>query len=252
MGTAAKGPVHLYLIFYGNWTGTDPGGPGLMQDFCNNLGGSPYWNMFTTYNQPAVIQNAITVAGTVSDAGSQGVNLTDASLQLVVKKWIANRTFPLDPNGIYLVLTSQEVNETSGFCTSYCGFHNHMTVNTTDVKYSFIGNPVHCTAQGGVADCQGDANNVSQSPNNDPGVDAMISIIAHEAGEAVTDPALNAWYFLNGQEEGDKCAYKYGTVVPVGNGSDANVTLGGKNYLIQQSWIGPGGTAGQKCALSYP
>ncbi len=27
------------------------------------------------------------------------------------------------------------------------------------IKYSFVGNPVHCTAFGGVADCHGDANN---------------------------------------------------------------------------------------------
>jgi hypothetical protein len=118
-----------------------------------------------------------------------------------------------------------------------------MTFNGTDIKHSFVGNPVHCTAQGGAADCQGDANNISQSPNNDPGVDAMISVIAHESEEATSDPDLNAWYFATGQEDGDKCAYKYGTTHPVGNGSDYNVTLGGKNYLIQQNWIGPGAQA---------
>jgi hypothetical protein len=129
-----------------------------------------------------------------------------------------------------------------------------MTFDGKDIKYTFVGNPVHCTAQGGVADCQGEASNVSKSPNNDPGVDAMISVIAHESEEATTDPDLNAWYFSNGEENGDKCAYTYGTTFGVGNGSVANVTMGGKNFLIQQNWIGPGGTggtAGEKCALSY-
>jgi len=63
-----------------------------------------------------------------------------------------------------------------------------------------------------------------RAPNSDPGVDAMISVIAH------------------------------GTTFPVGNGSVANVTMGGKNCLIQGSWIGPAGTsgtAGEKCALKY-
>jgi hypothetical protein len=130
-----------------------------------------------------------------------------------------------------------------------------MSVGGRDIKYSFVGNPVHCVPQGGVADCQGLSSNVNQSPNDDPGVDAMISVIAHESEEATSDPDLNAWYFANGQENADKCAYTYGTTFPVGNGSVANMTLGGRNYLIQQNWIGPGnpsGVGGEKCAVSYP
>jgi hypothetical protein len=252
LATASKGPVHLYLIFYGNWSGTDPGGPALMQGFASSLQGSPYWNIFTTYPKPSQIQNAISVAGTVTDTGSQGTQLNDSTLQLVVQKWIGNATFPTDSNALYIVLASQEVNETSGWCTQYCGFHNFMTYNGKSIKYSFIGNPAGCTAEGGVRDCQGLSSNYSKSPNNDPGVDAMISVIAHETGETVTDPNLNAWFFSTGSEEGDQCAYKYGTTHPLSNGSVYNVTLGGKNYLIQQSWEGPGSTSGQKCALSYP
>lgn len=253
LGTVTGQPVHLYFIYYGNWAGKDPGGPAIMHNFGANLGGTPYWNILTTYKEPTsgtTIKNALHLAGEATDTGSQGVNLTDSSLQLVVQKWIGNGTFPSDTNAVYHVLTSPEVNETSGFCSAYCGFHNHMTYNGADIKYTFVGDPIHCTAQGGVADCQGDANNLTQSPNNDPGVDAMISVIAHESEEATSDPDLNAWYFSNGEENGDKCAYTYGTTFPIGNGSDGNVTMGGFNFLIQQNWIGPGAT--QKCALSYP
>ena len=258
LGTVTGHPVHLYFIYYGQWATKDPGGPAIMTDFGANLGGSPYWNILTTYKEPTTgttIQNAMTLAGTYTDTGSQGSNLTDTTLQTVVKSAIAGGHLPLDPNAVYHVLASPEVNETSGFCSSYCGFHNHMTVGSWNIKYTFVGDPVHCTAQGGVADCQGEASNVSQSPNNDPGVDAMISVIAHESEEAVSDPSLNAWYFANGEENGDKCAYTYGSVFQVGNGSVANVTLGGRNFLIQQNWIGPGnpsGAAGEKCALRYP
>jgi hypothetical protein len=255
LGTVAQQPLHLYLIFYGNWAGTDPGGPGIMQAFASGLGGSSYWNILTTYVEPnGTIQNAATMNGTYTDTGSQGANLNDTTLQTVVKNAINGGHLPLDRNAIYHVLTSSEVTETGGFCTNYCGFHNHMTLNGTDIKYTFVGNPVHCTAQGGVGDCQGDANNITHSPNNDPGVDAMISVIAHESEEATSDPDLNAWYFASGQENGDKCAYTYGATHPVGNGSDYNIMLGSMKYLIQQNWIGPGGTggpSGQKCAMSY-
>jgi hypothetical protein len=255
LGTVSGKPVHLYFIYYGKWSTSDPGGPGILHNFGANLGGSAYWNILTTYKEPTsgtTIKNAMHLAGEYTDTGSEGSNLSDTTLQTVVKKAISGGHLPLDTNAIYHVLTSSEVNETSGFCSAYCGFHNHMTVSGKDIKYSFIGNPVHCTSFHGVADCQGDANNITQSPNNDPGVDAMISVVAHESEEATSDPDLNAWFFATGKENGDECAYTYGTTFPVGNGSDANVTLGGANYLIQQNWIGPGGTAGQKCALSYP
>jgi Phosphate-induced protein 1 conserved region len=258
LGAVPGHPVHLFYIFYGNWAGTDPGGPAIMTDFAQNLGGSPYWNILSTYVEPntgTTIQNALILRNAVYDPGSQGTNLNDHTLQLVVQKWIGNGAFTANPNAVYHVLTSSEVNETSGFCSSYCGFHTHMSFNGVDIKYSFIGNPVHCTNYGGVADCQGDSHNISQSPNNDPGVDAMISVIAHESEEATSDPDLNAWYFSDGEEDADRCAYTYGTTHPAGNGSDYNVTLGGRNYLIQQNWIGPGGaggTAAETCALSYP
>jgi len=33
-----------------------------------------------------------------------------------------------------------------------------------------------------------------KSPNNDVGVDGMISVIAHEIAEVSTNPLVNAWY----------------------------------------------------------
>ena len=104
------------------------------------------------------------MAVTATDTGSQGVNLSDTILQAVVQKRINNGTFPADANAIYHVLMSSKVNETSGFCNAYCDFHSHMTVGSTDIQYSFIGNPVHCSAQGGVADCEGLSSNYTQSP----------------------------------------------------------------------------------------
>ena len=45
------------------------------------------------------------------------------------------------------------------------------------------------------------------APNGDPGVDAMLSVLAHEVVEAMSDPNLDAWYDATGSENGDKwCA----------------------------------------------
>ncbi len=249
MGTVAGKPVHLYFIYYGDWATLDPLGEKIINVFGKNLGGSGYWNILTSYVEPngASIKNAIKLAGVTTDNYSQGKALNDTTLQTVVQTAISNGSLPLDSNGIYHVLTTKDVTETSGFCSQYCGFHGYMTYQSTNVKYSFIGNPAGCTQFGGVADCQGEPTNITKSPNGDPGADAMISVLAHESEEATSDPNLNAWYFNTGAENGDECAYTYGTTFPIANGSVANVTLGGRNFLIQQDWIAPA----RGCALSF-
>jgi hypothetical protein len=41
-----------------------------------------------------------------------------------------------DPKGWYVVLTSAEVYETSGFCTKYCGWHAHDTWKGNNVRWA--------------------------------------------------------------------------------------------------------------------
>jgi len=64
----------------------------------------------------------------------------------------------------------------------------------------------------------------------------------------VTDPDLNAWYDSQGAENADKCAWTFGTTYSV-NGSQANMNLGGRDFLIQRNWVNapPAGV----CALSH-
>jgi len=64
----------------------------------------------------------------------------------------------------------------------------------------------------------------------------MASIIAHELEEAVSDPDLNAWYDRQVAENADKCAWTFGTEQTATNGSKYNLSLGGRNWLIQRNW----------------
>jgi hypothetical protein len=56
-------------------------------------------------------------------------------------------------------------------------------------RFGFIGSPLPClnacAAQG--------AGNVLASPNYNAEADGMVSIIAHETMEIVSDPLINAW-----------------------------------------------------------
>jgi hypothetical protein len=140
---------------------------------------------------------------------------------------------------VYFVLTSKDVTETSGFCTQYCAWHTHGTLNGMDIKYGFIGNPARCPSA-----CA----EQTTTPNGDLAGDSMASLIAHELSESVTDPDLNAWFDQRGQENADKCAWHFGTTSTAKNGSQYNVTFGGAQYLIQQNWVN---ASGGYCAVQY-
>ena len=156
----------------------------------------------------------------------------------VVSSAISSGRLPLDKSGIYFVLTSADVTASSGFCTQYCGWHDHGTISGMDVKYSFVGNPDRC-----ISSCA----DQSVGPNGNAGADGMASIIAHELEEAVTDPDLNAWYDNRGYENADKCAWTFGATYSAG-GASANMQLGTRHYLIQQNWKN---ATGGGCVLSY-
>jgi hypothetical protein len=64
----------------------------------------------------------------------------------------------------------------------------------------------------------------------------MISVVAHELEEANTDPDLNAWYDSSGAENADKCAWTFGSAqTRLSTGAYYNMTIGGKNFLIQRN-----------------
>lgn len=238
------GPVmtttkNVYYIWYGNWSGNTA--TSILTTLAQSIGGSPYFNINTTYTNGSgmSVSNSVAYKGSTTDNYSLGKSLTDANIQTIVSNAITSGKLPLDTNAVYFVLTSSDVNETSGFCTQYCGWHTYGTVNGINVKYAFIGNPDRCPSA-----CE----EQTKSPNNNAGADGMASIISHELEEASTDPNLNAWYDRRGAENADKCAWTFGATKTAANGSAYNMTLGGLEFLIQRNWVNAGGGY---CALSY-
>src|SRR5207253_653841 len=82
----------------------------------------------------------------------------------VVSNAISSGRLPNSTNGIYFVLTSSDVRETSGFCSQYCGWHTHATILSSDIKYAFVGNPDRCPSA-----CEMQ----TVSPNGDSGADGI-------------------------------------------------------------------------------
>jgi hypothetical protein len=237
------GPVMLnthnvYFIWYGNWAGNTA--TTILPSLISGLSGSPYFSINTTFENGSNqnMSSSVVMAGQTFDNYSGGSSLSDSGVQDVVSRALLGGTLPRDTNGVYFVLTSADVNESNGFCTSFCGWHNHYSTFFTggDIKYAFVGNPDRCPSA-----CISGFNQ-GNGPNDNRGADGMANVIAHELDEAVTDPDLNAWFHNNlSGENGDLCNFNMGNVFIAPNGTFANVALGGRNFLIQQNWINDGG-----------
>lgn len=69
----------------------------------------------------------------------------------------------------------------------------------------------------------------------------MLSVVAHELEEALTDPnPSSGWVDSIGAENADKCAWTFGhSQQTAANGASYNMTLqttsGQKNFLIQRN-----------------
>jgi hypothetical protein len=236
-----------YLIWYGNWNqtnGTDnASGQQIVRDFLSSVGGSPYYMVNTTYSAGGyTISGGVTRATQEASPGySHGSRLSDANIQTIVNEAITGGQLPYNANGVYFVLTSSDVNERSGFCTRYCGWHTAGTPSAGHVRYSFVGNAARC-----ISSCAAQ----TVGPNGNAGVDGMISVIAHELEEANTDPdPSSGWVDSSGAENADKCAWTFSSrQFTAGNGAVYNMTLGSRNYLIQRNLS----ATDNKCYIDWP
>lgn len=231
-GPLIQTPV-AYIIWYGNWNqanGSDnAAGQQIVRDFLTNVGGSPYFLINTSYSTNGYNITGQVIKGSETTVSyPNGSSLTDASIQTIVNNAITSGSLPYDANGVYFVLTSSDVTETSGFCTQYCGWHTAGTPSAGHIRYSFVGNANRCLSA-----CAAQ----STSPNGNAGVDGMLSVIAHELEEAVTDPdPRSGWADSTGAENADKCAWTFGHYqYQTANGSWANMHLGTRDYLIQRN-----------------
>jgi Phosphate-induced protein 1 conserved region len=247
--------VNVYFIWYGNWS-NETAAQSIVTDFINHLGGSPYAAINTTYYdmEPGptgtnVLKDWVTTGihymGSTTDNYSSGSTLDDNAVGAVVENALDSGALAFDTNGVYFVLTSADVNETSGFCQSYCAWHGYDISNSGRIAFdAFVGNPEQCPSF-----CDFHSHFGLPTPNNSVAADGMVNMIAHETEESVSDPFGDAWWFdSNGNENEDQCAWTFGKTYNLPNGSVANMKLGQRQYLIQQNWVNKNGGY---CALRW-
>jgi hypothetical protein len=231
----------IYIIWYGNWNQTNntdtPSGQQIVTDWAANIGSSDHFRINATYTQKPVSGTALYGQDYNYSAGGGSItttSLTDANILGIVNESINKGGVPYNPNGVYLVVTSSNVNESSGFCTNYCGWHTSGSATQGKVRYGFVGNAARC-----LSSCAAQ----STSPNGNPGIDGAISVLTHELEEATTDPdPRTGWVDARGQENADKCAWTFGATYAAPGGGYANMHIGARDYLIQRNlWFGGNG-----------
>ncbi len=224
-------------------TGSGSQDGSLVGFFMRNLGGSPYWNINTTYTDggSGFVANSLSYTAfwaSNTNVPASGSTVSDAAVQAQVVAAFTSGALTYDPSTLYAVFSGPGVNLGGGFGSQYCAYHGHFTWNGNDVKYAVmphdIDYPSGCTA--------------GSSPNGDAAADAEVNTLAHESEETATDEDLNAWYDRRGYENADKCAWNFGTTYST-SGGPANMSLGGKNFLVQQNWLNANSGG---CRLSWP
>lgn len=244
-GTTATSPISyhggpqintpaIYIIFYGNWNqnnGSDtPQGQQIIVDWAQSVGASAHFAINQTFSvngQP--VSGQATFGGATTMTGNYSKRLRDSQILSTVSSAISSGALgPFNPNGVYFLVTSSDVTATSGFCTQYCGWHTSSTQSYGRLRYSFVGNANRC-----LSSCAAQ----KVSPNGNAGVDGAISVLTHELEEATTDPdPRSGWVDASGYENADKCAWTFGhNQVQLPNGSWANMSFGGRNWLIQRN-----------------
>ncbi len=259
-GPVMTGTVRLYYIFYGAWLGDTA--PSILTDLGKSIGGSPYFAINATYfdGNGNHVSGEVQLSKSINDSFSMGKTLDHTGVKAVVTKAIKSGALPSDESGVYFVLTSADVAESSltpsvdgSFCgelgpaeRGYCGFHDSVVVDGRIIKLAFVGNGARCPSA-----CI-PAVNRTISPNGNPGADGMASVLARELSKTVTDPEPRtnpAWKNPPSSplENGDLCAQSYGDEFPspTGTSGRANVHLGARDYLLQQNHINQlGGSCG--------
>jgi PKD domain len=110
----------------------------------------------------------------------------------------------------------------------YCAYHSWIGTSGAPLLYAY--HPFVA----GIGTCD-----AGQSPTG-TSADAVLNVVSHEHNEILTDPVGNGWYDQNGDENGDRCAWSFGS--PQGpSGAFYNQVIAGSNYLLQREWSNANG-----------
>lgn len=158
------------------------------------------------------------------DSYTPNACVSDTAMQQEVNK-VAPASWH-GPNSLIFVFTGKDIgscyNSSTCAFSYYCAYHSNLSDGTpyANMPYAMTV-PAACGS--------------GQSPNGND-ADSTINVASHEHNEAITDPLGTAWYDQRGQEDGDKCAWNFGTALGGVTGAKYNQVINGGHYYLQQEW----------------
>jgi hypothetical protein len=211
----------------------------------NGLSSNVYWSDTQYYDGAGSISYSSSFAGWANDTNPLPANgcsdsytstcLSDAQIQQEISRVASQQGWTLGSNTLVFMFTGKGVGScySSGSCafSYYCAYHSNLSngVPYANMPYAMTV-PAACDS--------------GQHPNaND--ADATINVASHEHNEAITDPLGTAWYDQRGYENGDKCAWNFGSALGGANGAQYNQVIGSGHYYLQQEWS----NASSRCVL---
>ena len=168
--------------------------------------------------------------------GGNHTCVTDADIQAEIQHALTATGWHGSTSTMFFVMTPDTVGScvdgspTECTTNTYCAYHSAFTRSNGE-PVIYANEPYDATIPG----CD-----PGSSPNNDP-ADAAINTLSHEHNEAITDPFLDAWWnFASGQENGDNCAWTFGSALGGAPGAEYNQIINGHPYWLQEEWSNDG------------
>ena len=154
------------------------------------------------------------------------VCLSDSQIQNEINWVRSQKGWAATSTNFFVMLTAKGIGSCSG---TSCAFSQYCAYHGSSAGLYYANMPYGDTVPS--------ACDSKQYPNGDPAADSEINVLSHEHNETITDQQLNAWYDRRGYENGDKCAWNFGTALgTTSTGAEYNQSIGGHTYYLQQEW----------------
>jgi hypothetical protein len=197
--------------------------------YYQSIGSTTYVKYSSTFGGSVVDTNPFPASGCSDSVAQTSVCLSDAQLQAELTRVKAAQGWVSSPTTLFFIFTPKGVGSCydSADCafSQYCAYHSSYGSGSSVTLYA--NQPYTDTVP---ADCDATAH-----PNGDE-ADPTINVVSHEHNEAITDPLGNAWYDLAGYENGDKCAWTFGTAIGSTPTGAYNQLINGHPYELQREY----------------
>lgn len=186
-GPVETAPV-VYIDFWG-WTSDPSGEQPYLTGFYPAVSGSAWLSVVDQYGG----SSNVTLGGTWVDPAAVPTSPTDAQIQAEAVN-AATHFGSGNSVNVQIIVATPTGHSTSGFGTQWCSYHGAVAADP-DITYTNLPYMTDAGASCGAGSVTGRA------------LDGVSIVASVELVDVITDPLLNGWYDVNGEEAADVCGW---------------------------------------------